>query len=831
MAFTGTHNLNTNIAINTSSIGVYLFKEPNVNLSIKKITKKIKKREKEVFNASEDVFETKFLNKELNNFYGIQDNKSVQQLDFLKKGNYEMSTITQLQIYPTKLSSTLIDTRRRRDFIYEAWRDDPYLTGTTGFSFNLLRSREASTSSQRGYAIPALSSTTDSYSVWPLDFFTITDRPANETVSGELMWMFSAKRIYSSFTAKTSLPISTYIAKPESLSYTSSLPWVAPYFANSKPFQDSELKFSNRTSKKYINYSIIPEYNLSSKITNENFEILDSIAFSQSLDFYCTGSDYISTDTDAIISKGKIAFDIKSVLQTRPYKNFYPVFATLKASNIFSQTLSQYNTMHQFYQGKLTKMFFASHPFFSPGVLYNSIKAGLPSQFLSGKFLFNFDSIFDPLPNLLNKSFIGLSDFTKTLSTIEYKNFIFNFLNEVKNTFCKNNSLDYFSSSKEEEYQIFISGTNYLMDLSLNVGVVDEDSNPYFNWVGGVNYIGISSFQDLYTNVPSYFQSPHVGNETYNGLSCVRVSFVPPTTRKYTLDEIFTLSTLEFRINKSLTGTMTNVAYCPKLTSSFDIFAKETNKNGNFWKIKSKWEFPFLCLTGTIFTYSVGEFRKNDCGNRSNTLGWVGGLWHDYCKVPSEEQGLFLNLSDVSYTTASVDSISASLASMVGFQNETKRVGEINIGKVVKELLCIVPYRVSDGSFFEIPETFPIFSTNQKLAAKYILPPIFDTNRDGIIPKMMFCTEITDKWSKTDLAHIWQNLLPENGLSHKEFNTKYDVDLYCSKMLENQNIKFKIFKCKERSSVNPKGTWNGYNWPYDDFSLIELCKIDIAMEV
>lgn len=832
MAFTATHTSGSNIIINTSSLNVYIFKEPNVNFNVEKITKTVTLSHGKKIKISQDIFQNGFSNKELNDFFGIKKSKSKNSLKFLKNGETKLQT----QLFPVALSSSLIDARRRRDFIYEAWRDDPYLTNSSGFSYNILRTREAQSSLQQGFCIPSLSSSRNSLSVWPLDFFTLSDRPGNDSVCGELMWLAGLKDANQNST----YPVASFLPLIQ-LNYSSSLPFVSPFFANSKPFQDSESEFTKITSKKYKNYSIIPEYNLSSKITAENFENLDYVAEQESFNFYCTGSDYISPITEQININGAIKFDIKSVLQTRPYKEFYPVFASLKAASIFSKTLTQIPAMNEPISGAMSfiKMAIATSPYFGPGVLFNSIKAGIPMQFVGAggfyRYIFPFKSVFNPLNDLLNKD-LDLPngvELTESVNTLRYQNYINNFLNEVRNTFCKNNSLEYFSSKKEDDYQIFTSGTNYCMDLSLNVGTVQTDNNQFFNWIDGVNTIGTRSFgiDPRLPNFPQYFQSPQVGNETYNGLSCLRISFTPDSTRKYTIDEIFANSNLEFRINKSLTGsTLSNLAYYPKVTSSFDVFEKETDISGTYWKIKSKWEFPFLCLTGTIFTYSAGNFRKNDCLNRNNTEGWIGGLWHDFCEVPSADRGLFLELSDVNYQTASLLNFSASLADMVGFKSEVKRVGEINTNKVVKELVCIVPYK-TDGTFFEISENSTLAKLNLKIFKKFILPPKLDHNRDGVSPKMIFCTEISDTWSKRDLAYIWQNLLPQNGLNHKEFDTQYVVDDECNNILKNNNVKFMIFKCKQRSSSSAPATWDGYNWFYDMFSLVELVKVDLVQEM
>ncbi len=111
-----------------------------------------------------------------------------------------------------------------------------------------------------------------------------------------------------------------------------------------------------------------------------------------------------------------------------------------------------------------------------------------------------------------------------------------------------------------------------------------------------------------------------------------------------------------------------------------------------------------------------------------------------------------------------------------------------------------------------------------------MLPPKLDYTNESNKPILMFCTEISDVWSKRDLSLIWQNLLPNNGLSFKEKSSIYEVtDEKDLNMLKDKEIYFLIFKCKMRSISNPEGEY-GYNWPYDYMSLIELAHIEMITE-
>jgi hypothetical protein len=321
---TATINTNKNTVINTATVGTYLFKEPNLDLRNEHIVKKIKIKNNTFLNVREDVFHDEFVNPELNNFFGINKDKPKKLLDFVKESDKEVSTITQVQIYPTAASSSLIDTRRRRDFIFDSWRDDQFSQSNIDTLLtNLNNSRQAT--NIPGYTTPSLYAFNLTGSIWPLDYYM---HPTNYLTGGRIVCgelnLFVDSLTYAiigtsnfiSASIRSFLPTVWYGG---SVNSQSNVPWTAPFLANSKPFQDSELKFSALTSKKYINYSIIPEYNLSSKITDDNFENIEAVAYEQSFNFYCTGSDYISCFTEPKIITGSVKFNIKSVLQFRPY--------------------------------------------------------------------------------------------------------------------------------------------------------------------------------------------------------------------------------------------------------------------------------------------------------------------------------------------------------------------------------------------------------------------------------------------------------------------------------------------------------------------------------
>jgi hypothetical protein len=375
------------------------------------------------------------------------------------------------------------------------------------------------------------------------------------------------------------------------------------------------------------------------------------------------------------------------------------------------------------------------------------------------------------------------------------------------------------------------------MDIYVENGKLDYYSSSV---IGGVNYTyyPVSDINQRYEGLGAAWHHFYYESQKAN---IARITFTPTVTRKYTIDEIFANSVVKFVSNVTASTYITEDSDTHKITQSFDIFSKEVDENGySKWKIKSKWEFPYLVMTNSFvaFSSSFGEKDAGFTGEDKSSLSlrpkinkyYLGGLWHDFCETPSEQQGIFLNISDYNYKIGSFVVQSSSLANAVGFKKETKRIGELNEQKEISELICIVPVNKNNNSFIKIDQTFDLYQENQKYLKKYILPPKLDYLLDGIDPVMMFCKEITDIWSKRDLSYIWQNLLPQNGLNHKHKSEKYEVaDQKAIELLKNKEIYFMIFKCKLRSVTNPHGTY-GYNWPYDECSLIELAQIEAITE-
>lgn len=111
-----------------------------------------------------------------------------------------------------------------------------------------------------------------------------------------------------------------------------------------------------------------------------------------------------------------------------------------------------------------------------------------------------------------------------------------------------------------------------------------------------------------------------------------------------------------------------------------------------------------------------------------------------------------------------------------------------------------------------------------------------------IKPIAMYVAEFKTTLSKDDLTKIWQGTMPQIAQEPEEEEIDiehfiFDEEIFGNvKIAELENVKLKIFKCKKRAShyyndllygkTIQNRKWYNYNWPYDNFSLIELLKVE-----
>ena len=144
---------------------------------------------------------------------------------------------------------------------------------------------------------------------------------------------------------------------------------------------------------------------------------------------------------------------------------------------------------------------------------------------------------------------------------------------------------------------------------------------------------------------------------------------------------------------------------------------------------------------------------------------------------------------------------------------------------------------------------------------RFILPPKFDfmRNKGQVTPFAMYIFEFSHKLTRKELSNIWQGVMPEIATSAKKEDIIIDHPVNQFEIFGNQlksfkrfpRVKWMIFKIKRRAnsdyyavtedsqddfkflkSLNREQKYKySYNWPYDYCSLVELAKIECAVEM
>ena len=429
----------------------------------------------------------------------------------------------------------------------------------------------------------------------------------------------------------------------------------------------------------------------------------------------------------------------------------------------------------------------------------------------------------------------------------------------------------------------------------------------------------------------------------YHGEAWADIIFVASEAKKYSLSEIISSCSVQyyrffnpdkhkFRIredkhklssiskwNTSITDDAIHGPQSPdtingnamQIDSSINLFSKGViESTGKLklagdddpdarWVIQSKFETPILNFKNVTVTSPIagsGSVAK--------------GMWHQYGAIPAVNEGIMLHVVDTPKSflqgngfTKFQANQTGSLADLVGFASEPARMGEVANNKKVKEAVVAVPFVEKDGhrQYFKMPRKDLDYAIeaikdplNQTKRGKvgnsvfqmimkmkqYNFPPVMDfINYDEVDPFYMYIFEFSHKFSKADLADMWQNLPPVLNETMETVEATISHPLLANEILGGgvvekpspggggmitfaaekgnevpNNIKWMVFKVKQKAKkkyfdailqkresldvssakamvsegFGPLGRplKFGYNWPYDFFSLVELVKID-----
>jgi hypothetical protein len=817
------------------------------------------------YSFKHDIFDENFSYVQLRNFYNLNENE-FNFFEFKNTIKTPDKYKTYQTIYPGNKTIALETYRERTGFSFPQWHSN--------FDTRISQAGAAGTYTSSYFAekitvdvnrtnVTAINYAISTGSIWHLDMASGSDGTLNAVPRGELYLSKKYPVLYSWLPGPSRTPIHTVHDQ-----------------ASSFPFYDSENSFMQGMKQKYQDKIQVPEFtveNIILKYTGSTLtlfthgpQIISGNILKLIDDVELNIDPYIVSTKQIIQNKiEKIRFKINAVKKLRPYKNFYPVQKILQIAQIFSSSLA--------FTGTSALPLFRS--LFAPGILFNTVKAGIPLTFpyifapvggltttfgdISGTNLSDhipFELIYEPFKYLRDVSMYDFSDasfwsiYTGSTVNKKYTDCVTNFIKETTNFFMKNSSLNYFSSKKESEFSTFTTNYTYSMDINLNNYFNNIDGNYMLSNIyseclmfGPYQLYNINSgaFSLQYTLSP--YLPPYFKRFAFDGTTKIispktypiyRINFVPQENRQYDIDEIFSLSTYEI-----IGSDLNNVSIAPLVTQSFGIESKYQNLNKSFnlfektkiienniedyvWNISGKWETP-------VFNYE-GVQSSSEVRYAAGQNNPILGLWHQYGKLHTETSGLFLNVSDFSGTfTGSTTGSYKSLADMVGFtKDQSVKLCELKDSQKLSELIVMIPYIPGSNFYFEEVTGTLNYNKNYNFFNKYLFPPQYDYRYGTSKSILMFCTEISTILSKEDLGKIWQNVLPTIGLKHEEETTYIDINLYDNLFVERimkEDVHWKIFKVKQRSVTNAGGK-TSFNWPYDNCSLLELLSIDLEID-
>jgi hypothetical protein len=121
---------------------------------------------------------------------------------------------------------------------------------------------------------------------------------------------------------------------------------------------------------------IKPTINITEACEDWDDEFFNSYVHTDTIQFY----DAIVEDHDAVSDtlRRRLRFKVNALKKLIPYRGFYPQDRTLQLANLFAQKMTDSITgADESVLRKEQAMQAAMQPFFAPGILYNSIKAGV----------------------------------------------------------------------------------------------------------------------------------------------------------------------------------------------------------------------------------------------------------------------------------------------------------------------------------------------------------------------------------------------------------------------------------------------------------------------
>ena len=593
-----------------------------------------------------------------------------------------------------------------------------------------------------------------------------------------------------------------------------------------------------------------------------------------------------------------ITVKCKALLKLLPYEGFYPALRTLQMATLFSSSYGDKVTINGAATPTVASQRKAGFrpfltPMFSPGIVYNTIKSGIAVDFpvMTGTFPVSssgdsgsycisknnfdyrvpFEATVEPAAYLYDINLVDMEphpscSINATASWSgegddRYKLSMNNFLAETPEFFLKNGTFTSFFSDTEENFKVAQSGSTYEMRVILRktTNQVDTDGDKPQVFQGEETIC-------MYSR-PSAFGPPSSGDSKtaprrggslngfnapftppyYDGAAVARVAFTATETKRYSLEEILSGSSVienrryvnwndsgvgpqnGDRINQNAMQVSASVNLFGSTLGLQDLLKYEgvnLTTQESRWCIQTKFETPILNFIDA--SASATPIVDTDiCQGGEFTRPY--GMWHQYGRLPESKEGIYLELKD---PNAKVTGF-LSLADLVGFSKSSEKLGKIASSKTIREAVVAVPFVEvnNERKFFDLlsdsantsdmnlPQKANLSDSVAKMIdsmGRYVFPPSMDFIKypEEVKPISMYIFEFEHQLNQQDLVDIWQNLPPRIG---RAFDTEAPLDsseimqekqithsLAIGELLEKADSKLQwmIFKVKQKAKVN-----------------------------
>jgi len=730
------------------------------------------------------------------------------------QNNIDILSVQQQQtIYPREENTFLENTFKRANYFFP-WKD------------TLSERQNKVSSSQLDFITTTLQTTAPRtlFSYWPMDSYGSSSLIFSEPITqGELMLKYDYNTInnpvYSILHARFGRSL-IYSNTPDNSVQTQ---------AGKGPFPNSYEDFANDIKVIYKDYSILPEYTISDKVSNSitsgislyddsfnYFSLRGTSSYSSNnlfLENY-VNSDYIDSSESNLqfpnFGLKNIKISINGVKKLLPYEGFYPQQRALQLSTLFSQSIAPTTNLF----GSMGTFRTATNNIFSRG-LFNSIRAGIACdmpiwQSGSGRSAtalsfdrIPFDALYDPSTyikrgyRIVDKEPIedrqALTTIIDSTASFGQSNSVYdfamnNFLSEVPNFFIANSKLSSLSSKPQKDWKFdFGKYTNFSMNVVLekDADFTNHDSTNYYGYPH--NYF-----------VPPYFVLSGSDSTNYWDPASYSDSLIPPTASWKSNRAVATINFDAYTWSQSLTSlnqittpsindilSYSTVSYTNEnlqefypaaivsgtfmpLSSSVELFGYSFAND--VWNVHTKWECPVHNFVG-VTTYN----SASQSGGDGTTPGDANrGIWHQYSTNAKSGLNLYLE-----YTSSSSRNIATgSLIEACGFESQPVRVGNLADTKEVFEYVVVIPYYVDEceiETYFKIPlEDFETqyLSVNDSSSDNTIKDLIKKARKCILPPKLDFIS-YRDSYNRqiTDESE-YTNTLPPFAMYIYEFSSR-----------------------------------------------------------